>query len=211
MTDPQASSDDLIRQTIAFYDQNADDFCKRTQSIDLGPIYEPFIKRLPDGAHILDAGCGSGRDSLAFKRMGYRITAMDASAELVAHVSALLDQPAIHLTFQEMRFEEEFDAVWANASLLHVPQSQIADVIERFVKALKPGGVFYLSFQYGTSHEFRAGRLFGDYDETTFSELIARFPALEIVEMWTTEDVRPQNTTQWLNAITRKAAGRAAG
>jgi hypothetical protein len=34
-------------------------------------LYKPFLSLLPPGGHILDAGCGSGRDALEFKRWGF--------------------------------------------------------------------------------------------------------------------------------------------
>ncbi|NJN00325.1 MAG: methyltransferase domain-containing protein [Aquincola sp.] len=50
--------------------------------VDMTPIHQRFLARLESGAHILDAGCGSGRDAKAFAEAGFRVTAFDASAEL---------------------------------------------------------------------------------------------------------------------------------
>ena len=52
-------------------------------------LYQPFLAELPDSARILDLGCGSGRDTLAFKNKGYQVEAIDYSEELVKKATAL--------------------------------------------------------------------------------------------------------------------------
>ncbi len=69
--------------TIPFYDNNGQDFFERSKSIDLTPLYATLAKYIPESAHILDAGCGSGRDSKAFLERGYTVSAFDASQEMV--------------------------------------------------------------------------------------------------------------------------------
>ena len=70
--------------TIAYYDSYAEKFFSETQAVDMAPLHDRFLAHLPAGAHILDAGCGSGRDTKIFHAQGHRVTAFDASAELVA-------------------------------------------------------------------------------------------------------------------------------
>ena len=200
MTEPQSQSN----PTHQWYDARADEFIDRTQSLDVSHLYSPFTDLLPEGAHILDAGCGSGRDSLAFKQMGYTITALDASEKFVAHASELLGQPVHHMTFQQMDFDAVFDGIWAAASLLHVLRDEIDTVMARMVAALKPGGIFYASFKYGTREEVRDGRFFNDYNENTFHALIDRTPALDLIEMWTEEQKTASGVVMWLNGLARK-------
>ena len=66
-----------------FYNINAKDFYERTVSLDIKNLYEPFLERIEKGAHILDAGCGSGRDTKYFLDQGYKVSAFDASSEMV--------------------------------------------------------------------------------------------------------------------------------
>ena len=86
---------------------------------------------MPAKARILDAGCGSGRDSLYFKNQGLEVVAFDASIEMVKISSQLLDSPTRHLTFQDIAFHDEFDGVWASASLLHTPYDELFSVMRR--------------------------------------------------------------------------------
>jgi len=78
-----------------------------------------------------------------FLAKGYRVVAVDGSSEIAACAEQLLGQPVKVTTFQELEFSNEFDGVWACASLLHCPKSQIVDVLGRVTNALKINGVAY--------------------------------------------------------------------
>ena len=69
--------------TLEFYNQNAESFFNDTIQVDMSELYRPFVQRVKPGGHILDAGCGSGRDAKAFLAMGFQVDAMDASIEMV--------------------------------------------------------------------------------------------------------------------------------
>jgi SAM-dependent methyltransferase len=79
--------------------------------------FEAYISK---SGRILDAGCGSGRDSHAFKQHGYSVVAFDASTEMCRMASKLIRQKVLLMRFDGMDFEDEFDGVWACSSLLHV-------------------------------------------------------------------------------------------
>src|SRR5919107_497302 len=90
-------------QTLSYYEANAKRFFDNTHAIDMDTIYEPFLSLLPPGAHILDAGCGSGRDSRAFLERGYEVTALDASEAIVELASQHIGRPVLHISFDEVR------------------------------------------------------------------------------------------------------------
>jgi 2-polyprenyl-3-methyl-5-hydroxy-6-metoxy-1,4-benzoquinol methylase len=60
------------------YRTHAQAYFDATQGVDMAPLYARFTPLLPPGARVLDAGCGSGRDALAFQRMGFAVEAEDA-------------------------------------------------------------------------------------------------------------------------------------
>ena len=187
--------------TLTYYNENADTFIEGTLNADMSQVQNKFISYLKEGSHILDAGCGSGRDSLAFKKAGYTVTAIDGSVALCEKASKLLGQPVEHRMFQEMIEENVYDGIWACATLLHVPSSESVEVFRRLTLALKEGGIFYASFKYGTFEGERGGRFFNDYTEEKLSEVLAHFPELHIIEKWITDDVRAGRTERWLNVI----------
>ncbi len=70
-------------KTIDYYNQYADQFVQATLYVDMESLYQPFLAELPDSARILDLGCGSGCDTLAFKNRGYQVDGIDYSEVLV--------------------------------------------------------------------------------------------------------------------------------
>lgn len=190
--------------TIEYYNQNAQAFVETTLNVDMQALYEPFIKLLPENALILDAGCGSGRDTKAFLSMGFHVAAIDASEEMVKHATNYTGIDAQHKTFQDIRDENKYDAIWACASLLHVPQSELTATVSRLSHALKPNGIWYLSFKYGDTERTKDGRSFTDMDEKGVEALLSHQPSLKLVDMWITQDARPDRDETWLNLIVKK-------
>lgn len=193
------------KQTLSYYEANAKRFFENTRDIDMDVIYEPFLSLLPPGAHILDAGCGSGRDSSAFLRRGYEVTAFDASKTMGELASHHIGRPVRHMSFDQVHFAEDFDGIWACASLLHVPRHDMVAVLERLGGSLKEEAAMYTSFRYGRGEAVRDGRLFNDYDEGSFRGLLQSRPELEILKVWRTSDIRPnRDGVTWLNVLLRK-------
>ena len=79
-------------RTISYYDENAATFCEGTRNADMSETRGRFLQYLKPNALILDAGCGSGRDSKAFMESGYRVVAIDGSKEMCRQASAYLGQ-----------------------------------------------------------------------------------------------------------------------
>lgn len=194
--------------TLDYYNELAQDFTDSTVNVDFSEIQQQFTSMLKPGAHILDFGCGSGRDSKAFIQKGYRITAVDGSKELCEIAGRNIGQPVIHSLFQDYQPEEKFDGIWACASLLHLEKNVLERVIRTLAGAIRNGGVFYMSFKYGTHAGLRNGRFFTDLTEETLAELMAGIPSLRLVKQEITEDVRKDHAGQrWLNAYYVKAGG----
>lgn len=131
----------------------------------MGPLYESFLKHLPKHGLILDVGCGSGRDSLAFKNKGYNVDAIDYSEELVKMANQFTGVQVKLKSFYEVDDHEVYDGIWACASLLHCERNHLAAVVKRLMIALKPNGVLYMSFKYGNSDREKDGRQFTDLNE----------------------------------------------
>lgn len=189
-----------------YYDDHAVEFVADTLAVDMTELYAPFLENVPVGGRILDAGCGSGRDTQAFLAMGYTMVAMDASAQMVEAARALTGQPVLQMRFQEIEWADEFDGIWACASLLHVPRAEMDDVWRRLIKAVKPGGVGFMSFKQGRGEGVRNGRFFNDYDEEELRALIEAREQLALLRLWATLDVRKgREREMWTNAVVRRA------
>ncbi len=191
-------------KTIDYYNKHVEEFTTSTFEVDMKSLYQPFLAELPEGARILDVGCGSGRDTLAFKNKGYQVDAIDYSEELVKKATRLTGIPIKLKSFYEVDDYEAYDGIWACASLLHCERSRLAEVLEKMVQALKPNGVIYMSFKYGDSDREKDGREFTDLNEQQAQELLAQFDQVSLVQQWITVDKRPEREEQWLNLLLKK-------
>jgi SAM-dependent methyltransferase len=191
--------------TVAYYDRNARAFVDATLGLCMEPLYQPFLDLVPAGGHILDAGCGSGRDAREFLRRGYRVTAIDASQQMARLAAAVIGKPVEVLRIEDLAVEEEFDGIWACASLIHVPRRDIDNVLCRLGRTLRPGGVLYMSLKWGEGQRVEEGRLFNDYTENGFRPLLAGHALLSLLRAWRTDDVRPaKQGDTWLNVLARR-------
>lgn len=185
-----------------YYEKNAKAFVESTCRVDMQPLYQRFLPLLPERAHILDAGCGSGRDAKYFSECGYQVTAFDASAEIAALAEKEIGQPVEVQRLQDIRYKNQFDGIWACASLLHVPAKELPDVFRRLARALKPNGVIYCSFKYGRGEYEKQGRRFTDLDEAGLRMLVEEIGELAVKELWVTVDLRPgREQERWLNGV----------
>lgn len=201
-------------QTLKYYERNAESYFKATHDADLSTLYERLTRRLPQGARILDAGSGSGRDTLAFLRRGFAVSAFDSSPALCELSTRMTGVRTRVLRFQELEDEEEYDGIWACASLLHVPEAELPDAIARLVRALKPGGVLYMSFKHGAGERVTEdGRFFTDMTDSRLRRVLQALPDAKLEELWiTTGEGQFQGQGEWLNAlVSRQKRGEAHG
>jgi len=194
-----------MTSTQKYYQDNAKRFIEETLHKDMHTQYAFFEKYIPRTSSILDAGCGSGRDSLYFKVKGHQVTAFDNSQQMCSFASSLLGQEVLHLGFEALDFENRFDAIWASASLLHISKEQMPDILQKLATALKDKGTAYASFKYGKDEFLKEGRFFNAYTEESFRDLIATTP-FSCTEMLVLKDTRPQREDEsWLNIILQLA------
>ncbi len=188
---------------IKYYNDHAEEFLANTVNADMSGWRERFEKYLPKHGKILDAGCGSGRDSKAFMQDGCYVTSFDASEEMCKAASALTGLEVKQMRFQELDYRDEFDGIWACASLLHVSYEELPDVMLRLKKALKKDGVIYVSFKYGTEITTKGERTFSNFTEETVKNLMEN-AGFEIRECIVSEDVRADRAGEkWVNAIAK--------
>ncbi|MBQ9762820.1 MAG: class I SAM-dependent methyltransferase [Phascolarctobacterium sp.] len=192
--------------TLDYYNQKTEEFIDATVNVDFSQTQDRFLKLLPSVAHILDFGCGSGRDTKYFLDKGFKVTATDGSEELCKFASEFTGIKVKQLFFQELSEIETYDGIWACSSILHLNYSALEEVMKKMVRAVKNGGIIYTSFKYGKFEGERNGRYFTDMDEEKFNVFMKQFPELKLEELWVTGDVRPgRGAEKWLNLILRKS------
>lgn len=104
---------------------------------------------------------------------GFEVEATDGSPGMIAKAEARLGRRVRRMLFEELEAEGAYDGVWASACLLHVPQDELAGVLARIWRALRPGGVFHARYKAGDG----GGRdgLGRYYNFPTFEDLLASY------------------------------------
>lgn len=183
--------------TLGFYDRDPGGYVDATMGLDLSDARSRFLRHLDPGARILDLGSGSCRDTVAFRAEEFDAVPVDGSEGLCREAEARLGIRVLNLRFDELPFVEEFDGVWASASLLHVPSEDLPSVLLRIRRALVPGGVLYCSFKDLGQEGYRDGRWYRDLDPAGLRDVLegSWFVA---VDLWRDTDAVG---TPWSNAV----------
>lgn len=193
--------------TLDYYNSKAKDFVSGTVSVAFTEMQDTFLEHIPAGGKILDFGCGSGRDAKYFISKGYDVDATDGSEELCKIASEYTGIQVKQMLFEGLDEVEEYDGIWACASILHVEKKQLPEIIKKIAIATKKGGIVYTSFKYGEFEGIRNGRFFTDLTEESFEELLRKVPELAIEKLWISADVRAgRGEERWLNIVLRKQA-----
>jgi hypothetical protein len=82
------------------------------------------------------------------------------------------------------------------------------DILNRFIKTLKPSGIFYISLKEGEGERIADdGRFYCNYTRSSFEELLQRFPVLQQIDFWKTEDLLNGKERQpWLGFLLKRAS-----
>jgi trans-aconitate methyltransferase len=126
--------------------------------------------------HILDLGCGPGRDLVTFRDLGHAVVGLDGCPEFVTMARTesgceVWQQDMLTMPLPPARF----DGVFANAVLFHLPSRALPAVLDQLHAALKPNGVLLVSNPRGQDEEgFVDGRYGCFYDFKTWRRLVSR-------------------------------------
>ena len=190
-----------------YYQTNADAFCKQTRAIEMSKAYADFLPLIEKGTHILDLGSGSGRDTKYFLETGYKVTAIDGCEALVKASSEYTGQKTLLMRYEDMAFDQEFDAIWASAALLHLSSEELPSILKKLVAASKPKSYWFVSFKYGETEyvDEKTQRFFHCETEKTLAKLISKVDGVAIHRAWPETSFRtgrPGHT--WLHAILKR-------
>ena len=191
--------------TLKFYNDNAEEFFEQTIKGDLEFNYKKFLKHVPKNAYILDFGCGFGRDSKVFIDKGYNVRAIDGSIKMCEIGTKYLNQNVDCIQFKDFDEENVYDAIWACASILHVEDEDLPDILLRMVKAIKNNGVMYISFKKGNGTKIVAGRFFNYMTKEKFENILSNmslnYEILEYFEAISNKNLPEESV--WVNFVIR--------
>ena len=137
----------MDEETLDFYRRNAEAYAGWAKAPSTRMT--DFLALLPPGGSILELGCGAGNHSAKMLEAGFAVRSTDGSPEMAVVASRRLGRPVETMLFDELDEHETYDGVWASACLLHVPRDELAGILSRIHRALRPSGVFYASYKMG--------------------------------------------------------------
>jgi SAM-dependent methyltransferase len=143
-----------------------------------------FLECLPAGSTILELGCGGGRDARAMMAAGHHVDPTDGVPEIARQAEELLKVPVRVMRFEDLDASAAYDAVWANASLLHIPRLGLPSILTKIRAALKPGGLHHATYKGGGQEgRDRHGRYFNYLSSSEVVEMYARSGQWEILSV----------------------------
>ena len=195
--------------TIAEYDRMAAAYRRGTADHDVSQNIAALLEAIEGaGPHvILDLGCGPGRDLRRFTALGHAVVGLDGSSELVAMARAETDCEVLHQDFLALDLPlARFDGIFANASLFHVPSSQLARVLRDLAAALKPDGVLFSSNPRGRNEEGWAGGRYGCFHDLETWRAYVTTAGFRELNHYYRPAGRPRAQQPWLATVWRKSA-----
>ncbi len=197
----------ITETTLKHYNERALDFWEGTREHDVTQNVAAFLRHMPGSAplHILDFGCGPGRDLATFRALGHEPIGLEGSPPFAAMARThsgceVWQQDFLALTLPGSRF----DGIFANASLFHVPSQELPRVLNQLHAALKPDGVLFTSNPRGNNEEgWNRGRYGAFHDLEAWRGFLERAGFTELEHYYRPPGL-PLEQQPWLASVWRR-------
>lgn len=194
--------------TLAHYNERAAEFWEGTRDHDVKQNIDALLRHIQGTPpfHILDLGCGPGRDLAAFRALGHEPVGLEGSPPLAAMAREhggceVWEQDFLALELPAARF----DGIFANASLFHVPRSELPRVLRELRATLKPQGVLFASNPRGNNEEgWNRGR-YGVYHDLESWRGFLAAAGFEELEHYYRPPGLPREQQPWLASVWRRS------
>jgi len=201
------SDPEISQRTLGHYEQNAASFWERTRGHDVGQNIAAMLRHIEGQVpyRILDFGCGPGRDLAALRALGHEAVGLEGCPSFVAMARGHSGCDVLQQDFQRLELpENRFDAIFANASLFHVPSGAIRRVIMALSTSLKPSGVLFSSNPLGRDEEGWAGERYSVWhSEDGWRLLMGACGFVELEHYYRPEGL-PRDQQSWFASVWRK-------
>ena len=200
------------QRTLKHYDSSASDEAARYETADMGRLHRLLGVTLDRGARILELGCGSGRDAAHLLALGHEVTATDGSPTMLAEAARL--HPALNGRLKHLVFpgplpfaDASFDAVLAVATLMHLDELAVEEVLRETVRVLRGSGSLVFSVpgrrpDVGPEGRDAKGRLFTLLPEVRWVDL-CRIAGLTVESRCTSLDRFGRDGVEWWTFVAR--------
>lgn len=193
----------LNKQTISAYDENVDEYIKKSpQTVDgdLKIWIDKVFSDIDKTSKIIEIGSGTGKDADYLENQGYTIERTDASHGFI-EFQKNKGRKIKYLDIISDNFSDTYDVIFADAVFLHFGQKDLDFVLEKCKLALNNGGTIVFSLKQGEGDELTdvklgSNRYFKYWDKNSISNLLKarNFSEIRIEEI---EDYR-KDRPGWL-------------
>lgn len=189
-----------IEETIrGYWSERADEFCKNRLADLLGlqhKIWTNLLREyIPDGHGLqaLDIGTGGGFFAVVLANMGYDVTAVDFSGEMLEHAAhnasemGCEDIRFLQMDAQQLLFDDSaFDLVISRNVMWSLPRAD--EAYSEWHRVLKPGGKL-LNFDANYGQTFKKAEAKGE----TYREMQSWVPSSYHRAVQSAEQIRTRN------------------
>jgi len=144
---------DPVLQAKEAYERDAEGWAGRGHDKSLlARQYERIAGLVGAIGPVLDLGCGPGFDTAELKARGLAVVGLDITRAMLNIAGRRLSSgaPLVQGDSRCLPFAGgTFAGVWASASLLHLPKSQVSPALREVRRVLQDGGVFYSAMKEG--------------------------------------------------------------
>ncbi|HET7032889.1 MAG TPA: class I SAM-dependent methyltransferase [Casimicrobiaceae bacterium] len=197
----------IARLTLAHYDERADAFWEGTRDHDVSQNVAALLEHIRGEPPftILDFGCGPGRDLKTFAAKGHVAIGIEGAPRFAAMARAhsgceVWEQDFLRLDLPAARF----DGVFANASLFHVPASELPRVLRELRATLKAEGILFSSNPRGSNEEgWNRGR-YGAYHDPAAWRRYGEAAGFVEIDAYYRPPGLPREQQPWLATVWRR-------
>jgi SAM-dependent methyltransferase len=201
---------DAIELTTTAYARQAEEFIRRWGR----PRYRrpalllELLELAGPRAALLDLGCGAGQDARFLLARRHHVVGVDHAWPLLAYVRRRSRRvPLVHGDMRSLPLRPgSFDAIWAAASLIHLPKPQTATLFHALRMLVPVGGLLAATVAQGhrtgvLRTGWIPGRYFARWRKTELERAVKR-AGWEVVSLKTVTG--RERKGRWLNLIARR-------
>jgi ubiquinone/menaquinone biosynthesis C-methylase UbiE len=197
--------ENITKLVQAAYDRIAIEYAtvNNEMPLELISLAQELISFVGPAAHILDIGCGHGRDKAWFESKGMTVVGIDLSFGMLFQASCLASSNLCQMDMRRLGFRKgQFRGAWCCASLLHLPKSEISNALKEIHRVMEANGILVLTVQEGKGETWDDGycegarRFFARYEKCEIETVVSN-NSFYVQKC----EVSRQKTCSWLKVV----------